>query len=86
LLWHVLALYPAGIDMIAAALDRLANGAALESAAQPPISGSYYTYPTAEEWATFAQRGWQVAQIQDLLDVLQRYLPVGTTAPIIDPG
>jgi methionyl-tRNA formyltransferase len=86
LLWHVLALYPAGIDMIAAALDRLANGAALESTAQPPSSGSYYTYPTAEEWATFAQRGWQVAQIQDLLDVLQRYLPVGTTAPIIDPG
>lgn len=86
LLWHVLALYPAGVDMVAAALDRLANGETLHSAAQSPTSGSYYSYPTAEEWDTFAQRGWQVAQIQDLLDVLQRYCPVGTAASIMGPG
>jgi methionyl-tRNA formyltransferase len=85
LLWHVLALYPTGIDMIAAALDRLADGGTLASAVQPPRSGSYYTYPTADEWDKFAQRGWEVAQVQDLVDVLQRYFPVGT-APIIDPG
>ena len=76
LLWHVLALYPVGIEMIAAALARLADGRTLESAAQLPTSGSYYSYPTAEEWDMFAQRGWQVAQIQDVMDVLQRYLPV----------
>lgn len=76
MLWHVLALYAPGIAMIAAALDRLANGGNLETAAQLPGSGSYYTYPTAEEWDTFAQRGWQVAQAQDVMDVLQRYFPV----------
>lgn len=73
LLWHVLALYPPGIDMVSAALDRLANGEMLQTTAQPATSGSYYSYPTAEEWDTFAQRGWHVAQIQDVLDVLQRY-------------
>lgn len=75
LLWHVLALYPPGIDMVAAAIDRLANGEALQTAAQPARSGSYYSYPTAQEWDAFAQRGWQVAQTHDLMDVLQRYFP-----------
>jgi methionyl-tRNA formyltransferase len=77
LFWHVLALYPDGAALIAAALTQLAAGVQLEAAAQPATGGAYYTYPTGEEWALFARRGWQVAHIADVNEALRHYLPGG---------
>jgi methionyl-tRNA formyltransferase len=75
LLWHVLSLYPPGIAMVAAALAQLARGAT--PATTPQGEGAYYSYPTAEEWAEFARRGWQVATAADLYEVFGRYVSMG---------
>ena len=73
LLWHVLALYPGGIELLSAALRDIANGRSRGRARQPFEGGAYYTYPTAEEWAEFARRGWRVADPGDLVEALAWY-------------
>ena len=76
LLWHVLSLYPAGIALVIDALARLERGEPLPTLSQS--GGTYYTYPTAEEWEAFLQRGWRVADPGDLRDVALRYMPGGS--------
>jgi methionyl-tRNA formyltransferase len=76
LLWHVLSVYPPGVEMIARAISQLAAGGALVDAPQSRAEGRYFTYPTAAEWSEFGRRGWQVAHALDLHDVAARYLGV----------
>lgn len=75
LLWHVLALYPEGAALMAAAVDRLEAGDLLAADPQPETGGAYFTYPTAAEWEEFARRGWRVADVGDLDEVARRFLP-----------
>lgn len=75
LLWHVLALYPPGTALIAGALARLAAGERPASLPQSAAGAAYYSWPSAEEWAEFARRGWRVADAADLDEITRRYLP-----------
>ena len=72
LLWHVLALYPAGVKLIEDALERLARHEPLGGQVQS--GGSYYSYPSPDEWDEFRARGWRVADASDLYDLSSRYL------------
>jgi methionyl-tRNA formyltransferase len=72
LFWHVLSLYPSGVPLIADALERLDRGLTLAGLVQS--GGSYYSYPSAEEWEEFQARGWRVADASDLYDLSSRYL------------
>ena len=72
LFWHVLSLYPPGIALLADALGRLERGEALATSVQ--AGGTYFTYPTAEEWQEFLRRGWRVADPSDLRELTMRYL------------
>jgi len=71
LFWHVLSLYPGGVAMIADALERVARGEELP--VQSQSGGSYYSYPSAEEWDEFLGRGWRVADPSDLYELASRY-------------
>jgi methionyl-tRNA formyltransferase len=73
LFWHVLSLYPSGIAMMSDALRRLTAGEPLEQRAQS--GGTYFSYPSAEEWDDFLRRGWRVADPTDLQDLTRRFLP-----------
>jgi methionyl-tRNA formyltransferase len=73
LLWHILRLYPPGIALMAAAVDRLARGEQLSGIPQVAGEGSYFSYPSADDWAEFRRRGWRVADPSDLADVFARY-------------
>ena len=73
LVWHVLALYPPGIALVANALTRLARGETLATHNQ--TGGTYYSYPTAVDWDEFLRRGWRVADPSDLHEVASRYMP-----------
>ena len=75
LVWHVLSLYPSGITLVADAVARLERGTALSTRSQS--GGTYYSYPTADEWDEFARRGWRIADPGDLRDVVLRYMPHG---------
>jgi methionyl-tRNA formyltransferase len=71
LFWHVLSLYPGGVAMIADALTRVVRGERLP--VQSQSGGSYYSYPSAEEWDEFLRRGWRVADPSDLYELALRY-------------
>ena len=71
LFWHVLSLYPAGVAMIVDALARVARREKL--AVQSQSGGSYYSYPSAEEWDEFLRRGWRVADPSDLYELALRF-------------
>jgi methionyl-tRNA formyltransferase len=73
LLWHILSLYTPGVGMISDSIARLARNEALVTEPQSAAGARYYTYPTESEWAEFLARGWRVADMSDLLDVLAPY-------------
>jgi len=73
LLRNILDLYPAGIEMLANALQTLEQGGALSSSLQPR-EGAYYSYPTAQEWGEFTRRGGRIADPSDLQQVMLSYL------------
>lgn len=73
LLWHILSLYPAGVHMIASAIAQLDHGTPLRDSAQSVTAGAYYSSPTRAEWSAFSRRGWEVTQLGDVREVLQRY-------------
>src|SRR6185369_15945501 len=70
---HVLSLYPTGVALVIDALRRLAHGETLDTRTQ--TGGTYFTYPTAEEWNEFLRRGWRVADPHDLHEIFASYLP-----------
>ncbi len=73
LLWHVLALYSPGADLISDAIGSLAKGVPLIGVPQPTNGASYYSYPTDAEWANFLDQGWRIADMADLLGALGPY-------------
>jgi methionyl-tRNA formyltransferase len=75
LLWHILALYPLGVRLIADALMALSRGSPL--CATPPSAqdGAYYSHPSNLDWENFRGRGWTSVNPSDLDTVLRRYLP-----------
>lgn len=73
LLWHILALYPIGVRLIAAALASLSRAAPLAPRPQAGGDGSYYTYPSNEEWDDFRRSGWATVHPSDLHAAFSRY-------------
>ena len=75
LLGNILALYPVGCALIAAAIEQLDRGESLRATRQPADEGNYYTYPTADDSSQFTRRGLQVSLSTELLAAYQRYFP-----------
>jgi methionyl-tRNA formyltransferase len=73
LLRNILDLYPPGIEMLRGALQTLEQGGALSSSVQQRGTGTYYSYPTPQEWDEFTRRGWRVADPSDLQQVMLSY-------------
>lgn len=71
LFWHVAQLYGAGVDALGDAAQRVLRGEALPVSDQ--AGGSYYTYPTREEWGRFAADGWSAVTLADAAGVWGRF-------------
>jgi methionyl-tRNA formyltransferase len=74
LLRNILSVYPAGIEMLCTALQTLEHGGELSSSVQQRGEGSYYSYPTAQEWDEFTGRGLRVADPSDVEQVVLSYM------------
>jgi methionyl-tRNA formyltransferase len=70
---NVLSLYPSGTALMADALGRLNAGERLSTTQQQ--GGTYFSYPSADEWTDFLRRGWRVVDPGDLHELSLRYLP-----------
>lgn len=73
LLWHILALYPPGIAMMARAALAVEAGQPLAAEAQVPGSGAYYSYPTADDVARFTAAGWRLYGRDDVEALAARF-------------
>lgn len=73
LFWNVLSLYPSGTALMADALGRLSAGERPSTTQQQ--GGTYFSYPSADEWSDFLHRGWRVVDPGDLHELSLRYLP-----------
>jgi methionyl-tRNA formyltransferase len=72
-LWNVLQLYPAGVDMMLAAVDKISMGEAL--AAQPQSSGgNYYSFPAPAQLQQFVDRGCRLYDVQEIVEFAKQYL------------
>jgi len=69
---NVLSLYPSGVALMAQAVERLGAGEELETHLQS--GGTYYSYPSADEWNEFLRRGWRVADARDFHELYAKYL------------
>lgn len=72
---HVLGVYPIGAAALADAVATLAGGGTLHTTPQPPGTGAYYTYPTADEVAAFLAKGYRIFHVAEVRNLLDRYLP-----------
>ncbi len=72
---HVLSLYPSGVALMADAVARLDAGERLETRVQS--GGTYYSYPSSDEWDEFLRRGWRVSDPSDFRDLYANYLHAG---------
>ena len=74
LLWHVLALYPVGVQLIADALSDLSRGVPLAAARQSANEGAYYSHPSMADWDIFRRRGWVSVHPSDIESIFRRYV------------
>lgn len=70
----VQSVYPPGVEMIADALDDLQHGRMI--AGVPPASaGTYYSWPTSDDLATFLRMGYRLVDLPSYARLLARYVP-----------
>ena len=73
LLWHILALYPPGAEMILEAIGKIGKGEALPGTPQAQGSGAYYTFPTDDDLVRFTAAGGRLFDRSDVEDLLSKF-------------
>ena len=72
-IWNMLQLYPAGVDMMLAAVEKISLGETL--AGQPQSSGgSYYSFPTPAQLQQFSESGCRLYDVQEVVEFTKQYL------------
>jgi hypothetical protein len=61
--------------MLTMAVKRVAEGGELRTTAQSEDLATYYSRPSADEWASFARASWRTVELRDLTEILAKYLP-----------
>lgn len=82
LLWHVLSLYPLGVPLMLEAVRRLTSGEAVPRRAQAG-TGQYRSTPGEADVAELRRRGFELADAEDVREIVERYSPLRQTAPTI---
>ncbi len=84
LLWHILALYPLGVELISRALDDLAQQKQLAYTSQDPSAGAYYSFPDVAELQRFASLGWRLFDHEDIRQLLIAFGVDSTSSTTLD--
>ncbi len=72
-LWHMCKLYPLGIDLFRDLLINLEKGEPAPLHAQDESRKGYYSFPSAEEFQTFSDRGHKLIDNDEYLDLLSGF-------------
>ncbi|MFN8570517.1 MAG: formyltransferase family protein [Gemmatimonadaceae bacterium] len=68
----VQSVYPPGAEMIADAIDDLQRGSSLPGV-PPSSAGTYYSWPNADDFATFLRMGYRLVDVASYAQLLARY-------------
>jgi methionyl-tRNA formyltransferase len=72
-LWNVLQLYPAGVDMMLAAVDKISLGEAL-AGQQQSSGGNYFSFPSPAQLQQFGEKGCRLYDVQEVVEFTKQYL------------
>lgn len=75
LLWHILALYPPGMEAMAHAVLAIEQGHGPAGVPQDSAAGAYFSFPSEAEVESFLAAGWRLVDREDL-DALERLFTV----------
>lgn len=75
LLWHILALYRPGTELLIDTVRRLERGETVTGVPQESTAGAYYSFPTDEDLIRFTAMGWRLFDADDVRGLLETYLP-----------
>lgn len=74
LLWHILHLYPASADWVAAQVEGILQGEQPAALPQNEADSAYYTFPDAQEIEEFESMGWKIVDAAEYSAFIQHYL------------
>lgn len=81
MLWHVIRLYPLGIELFIDLLPGIEKGEPLQAIPQNDAGCQYFTFPTPEEFRQFKDKGLKLIDYDEYLEILSGY---STPAPESD--
>ena len=70
LFWHVVNLYPMGVQLIQKALKQIEEKGSLQTQPQDLRAGNYYSVPTASDFVALQKQGIEVISMQDYQQIL----------------
>jgi methionyl-tRNA formyltransferase len=74
LLWHILHLYIASVDLVVNAIHQIAAGKKPLAHEQEDTNAAYFTFPTAEEFAQFSEKTKrQLIDVEEYTTFLNKY-------------
>jgi methionyl-tRNA formyltransferase len=73
LLWNIISLYPSGIEMVVQTLKSIELGLEINTTEQGGLEAAYYTFPTAEDFVRFREKGYKVFDRTEYMEVLRKY-------------
>jgi methionyl-tRNA formyltransferase len=74
LLWHILHLYPASVDLVLDAIEKINSGIRPDTHQQNTENAAYFTFPTPEEIAVFEAKGWELVGWDDYNTFILKYI------------
>lgn len=74
LLWHILGLYPASVELVVNAIQQLGVGERLPTISQNEAASQYFTFPTEAEIAAFEAKGWRLYDVEEYEQFIRQYV------------
>lgn len=74
LLWHILNLYPASADYVAAQVQAILQGENPATLPQNEAESAYFTFPEAQEIEEFEAAGWKIVDAGEYAEFIRGYL------------
>lgn len=73
--WHMMNLYPLGVELFGECLADLESGKHLEAQAQDHSKREYHSWPSAEQFVAFRAKGLHLVDPEDYQEFLCPFLP-----------
>lgn len=74
LLWHILGLYPASVELVVHTIQQISEGIRPPALPQHEADSQYFTFPTEAEIAAFEAKGWRLYDVEEYELFIKQYV------------